>query len=77
MINILSICHGNTENSRELAVFVGQNGPTHGNKGRGGITVLLTSEGTKKEPVVKALFCDWYLIIETVAILLQFVLLCN
>ncbi len=32
MIKILFVCHGSTAGSRELAVFVGQNGANRGNR---------------------------------------------
>lgn len=37
MVKILFICHGNTEDSRELVVFVGQNGADRGIRDGGGL----------------------------------------
>lgn len=52
MIKILSVCHGITADSRELAVLVGQNGANH-SFGDGGVLRL---RKRKKEPAFQALF---------------------
>ena len=52
MISILFVCHGSTAGGRELAALVGQNGAV----GKVGYYGFTTSEGTKKELLIQALF---------------------
>ena len=55
MNKILFVCHGSRLERRELAALVGQI-MVFGTVGYYGFT---TSEGTKKEPVIQALF-SWF-----------------
>ena len=52
MIKILFVCHGTTEDSRDLSALVGQSAASQ----TAGYYGFTTIEKTKKEPAFQALF---------------------